>query len=289
MFTYSIEKKMKCGKCGSKTKNGIADYGYNNLCSFCAENLSSQKPVLCHYCNTKIWPNMSRFEGHETAVCQQCYKDKTKICFNCRYPLIKNTENPSAICEFCKPDLVAPDFSNQNMAPILAFISKYWSLPKVIPEVQWIPAQSLSELQANTTNNISFESIDSFIQFYYPVFYANNVIFSYPQIVNSWFVPYFGGQVVVAEIYSRFKIDKAKGMTLFDDLAIGLGAYFTYLIAKLLRNSIVLKYVKQFPKNSASSEFLKLKAMGEYRKHVEMKMYAEENLLKYAKKYYGKN
>lgn len=279
---------MKCEKCGTKTEKEIADYGYNNLCSYCVEKLSKQKPVLCHYCNSKIWPNMSRFEGHETAVCQQCYKDKIGICFNCRYPLKKNIENTSVICEFCQPDLIAPGFSKQDMAPILGFISKYWSLPKVIPAVEWIPVLSLGEIQAGATNEKSFESLDSFIQFYYPVFYSNNVIFSYPQIVNNWFIPYFGGQVVVAEIYERFKIEKTSGMTPFDHLTTGLGAYFTYLIAKLLKNNMVLKYVKLFPKNSASTEFLKLKAMGEYRKHVDVKTYAEENLSKYAKKYYGK-
>jgi len=280
---------MKCEKCGLETNDKIADYGYKVLCVHCAEKMVNQTPVLCYYCNKQIWPNMSRFEGHESAVCQQCYKDKDQICFNCRFPILKNPEKSVRTCEFCKPELAVPGFSKQNIEPILAFISKSWFLPKEIPGVQWISIERLSEIQANKPVNCIHESLDSFIQSFYPVYYMSGKIFSYPEIVNNWFIPYFGGQVVVSEVYSRYELDKTNGQTPFDDLAFGLGRYFTYLIAKLLKNNRVLKYVKQFPKNNAASEFLKLKAMGEYRKHKEVKTYAEENLLKYAKKYYGKN
>ena len=280
---------MKCEKCGLLTEDNIADYGYKALCIHCAEKMSEQKPVLCHYCNKQIWPNMSRFEGHETAVCQQCYKDKDQICFNCRFPILNNSEKKTRICEFCKPDLTLPGFTLQNLEPISAFISKYWSLPKETPDIQWIPILQLSEIQGHKTVDGTDESLDLFIQSFFPVFFRDKTIFTYPEIVNSWFIPYFGGQLVVSEVFSRYDLENTNGHTPFDDLAFGLGRYFTYLIAKLLKNNQALRYVKQFPKNSAAPEFLKLKAMGEYRNHAEVKSYAEENLSKYAKKYYNQN
>lgn len=280
---------MKCEKCGLQTEDKIADYGYKILCIYCAKKMGNQKPVMCHYCNKQIWPNMSRFEGHATAVCQQCYKDKDQICFNCRFPILKNSDKSARICEFCKPDLTAPDFALKNVEPVLAFISKYWSLPKEIPEVQWIPILRLSEIQTDKTADCTNESLDLFIQSFNPVFYLNKTIFSYPEIVNSCFVPYFGGQLIVSEVYSSYNLDYTNMHTPFDDLAFGLGRYFTYLIAKLLKNSQVLRYVRQFPKNSTTSEFLKLKAMGKYRKHVEVKTYAMENLSKFAEKYYNRS
>ena len=279
---------MKCEKCGQPTEDKIANYGYKSLCIHCAEKLSKQKPVLCHYCNKQIWPHMSRFEGHETAVCQQCYKDKDQICFNCRFPILNHSEKTAKICEFCKPDLTASGFTLQNIEPISAFISKYWSLPKDIPNIQWVSILRLSEIQVNNTLESTDESLDLFIQSFYPVFFMDETIFTYPEIVNNCFIPYFGGQLVVSEVFSRYNLKITNGHTPFDDLAFGLGRYFTFLIAKLLKNNQVLKYVKQFPKNSATPEFLKLKAMGEYRKHAEVKTYAEENLSKYAKKYYNK-
>ncbi len=158
--------------------------------------MSKQKPVLCHYCNKQIWPNMSRFEGHETAVCQQCYKDKDQICFNCRFPILKDTKKTARICKFCKPDLTAPGFTLQNIEPILDFISKYWSLPKDIPNIQWISILRLSEIQENKTVDCTDESLDLFIQSFYPVFFMDKTIFTYQEITNSWFIPYFGGPVM---------------------------------------------------------------------------------------------
>lgn len=277
----------KCEKCGSNSDKGISDYGYNNLCSYCAEKLSANKFVLCHYCECQIWPQMSRYEGHNRNVCQNCFKDKSAICFNCKYPIMNTmVQNSIANCEFCEPELIAPNFSIKDMNPILAFVDKYWQLPKLQPDIQWITINRLIELQSGSSENDSFNSMDVFIQSYYPVWYSNNVIYSFPDIVRTWFIPYFAGQMVISEIYTSYKIQTTNGQTPFDKLVIGWGQYFTFLIAKLLKNETVQRFVDRFPYSIAGTDFLKLKAMGEYRKHSELRTFIEENLSKYAEKYY---
>jgi len=190
------------------------------------------------------------------------------------------------LCKFCNKDNLGAhsdlDTIFQSLIPFL----KQYNHKLISPlDVQWLDWRVILGMQVGPSP-VSVKYFNELVRYCYPVYFLKERLYIVPSIPQQWFIPFMAGQLVAADLCTKYKLPHLQGETPFHHLARGWSHWVSYMTAKVLKNQTVVKSLSRFPQSQdLIGLFPKFLAMSEHRKAAEVISFAQKNLKDYAKKY----